>query len=82
MLPGVHCISMSTGNDNRVDRTAAATPAGNGVGGRVSRTAKPRATPETPHDVMVALLGENNLSSSLDAGGNDPYNATGRQLRR
>jgi hypothetical protein len=30
---------------------------------------------------MDTLLGENNLSAH-DAGGNDPYNATGRQFRR
>ena len=30
---------------------------------------------------MDTLLGENNLSA-YDAGGNDPYNATGRQFRR
>jgi hypothetical protein len=31
---------------------------------------------------MDTLLGNNELTSSFDAGGNDPYNATGRQFRR
>jgi hypothetical protein len=70
---------MSPGNDNQVDWTAAATP-DEGVVPSLSRPAKPR--PElTKRNVMDTLLGENNLAS-YDAGGNDPYNATGRQFRR
>jgi hypothetical protein len=70
---------MSPGNDNQVDWTAAATP-NEGVVPSLSRPAKPR--PElTKRNVMDTLLGENNLAS-YDAGGNDPYNATGRQFRR
>ena len=73
---------MSPGNDNQVDWTAASTP-GEGVVPSLSRNAKnkPRVLPATKRDVMDTLLGENNLSAQ-DAGGNDPYNATGRQFRR
>jgi hypothetical protein len=35
----------------------------------------------TRHHVMDKLLGENNLAA-VEAGGSDPYNATGRQFRR
>ncbi|HEU5137263.1 MAG TPA: hypothetical protein VFU13_19090 [Steroidobacteraceae bacterium] len=72
---------MSPGNDNQVDWTAAATPAGEGVLPSLSRKAKPREVPQTRRHVMDTLLGENNLSA-FDTGGNDPYNATGRQFRR
>lgn len=79
---------MCPGNDNQVDWTAAATPQGE----RVDRTAhegvlpslartKPRTIPLTRRSVMDTLLGENDLSAH-DAGGSDPYNATGRQFRR
>lgn len=37
--------------------------------------------PMTRRNVMDTLLGENNLSA-IDAGGSDPYNATGKQFRR
>jgi hypothetical protein len=33
------------------------------------------------HEVMNTLLGDNNLAA-FDAYGGDPYNATGRHLRR
>ena len=74
---------MSPGNDNQVDWTAAATPSGEGVVPSLSRNAKPqpRALPSTKRGVMDTLLGENNLAA-FDAGGTDPYNATGRQFRR
>lgn len=72
---------MSPGNDNQVDWTAAATPAGEGVAPSLSRTSKPREIPKTRRNVMDTLLGENNLAA-FDAGGSDPYNATGRQFRR
>jgi len=75
---------MSIGNDNQVDWTAAATPAGEAVVPSLSRNAKPakpRVLPTTKRGVMDTLLGENNLAAH-DAGGNDPYNATGRQFRR
>ena len=71
---------MSPGTDNQVDWTAAVTP-NEGVVPSLSRQAKPRVVPQTKRNVMDTLLGENNLSAS-DAGGNDPYNATGRQFRR
>jgi len=72
---------MSPRNDNQVYWTAAATPAGEGVVPGLSRKAKPREIPQTRRNVMDTLLGENNLAA-IDAGGNDPYNATGRQFRR
>ena len=74
---------MSPGNDNHVDWTAASTPSGEGVVPSLSRNAKPQARvlPTTRRGVMDVLLGENNLAAH-DAGGNDPYNATGRQFRR
>lgn len=74
---------MSPGNDNQVDWTAAATPSGEGVVPSLSRNAKPapRVLPTTKRDVMDTLLGQNNLAAQ-DAGGDDPYNTTGRQFRR
>ncbi|HEU4781638.1 MAG TPA: hypothetical protein VFS58_17290 [Steroidobacteraceae bacterium] len=72
---------MSPGNDNQVDWTAATTPTGEGVAPSLSRNTKPRVIPQTKRNVMDTLLGENNLAA-FDAGGNDPYNATGRQFRR
>jgi hypothetical protein len=71
---------MSPGNDNQVDWTAAATPS-EGIVPSLSPQAKPRATPLTKRNVMDTLLGQNDLAA-FDAGGNDPYNATGRQFRR
>jgi len=71
---------MSPGNDNQVDWTAAATPSEGVVPSLARRPSKPR--PElTKRNVMDTLLGENNLAA-FDAGGSDPYNATGRQFRR
>jgi hypothetical protein len=70
---------MSPGNDNQVDWTAAATP-NEGVVPGLSGRAKPRA-PLSKRNVMDTLLGENNLTA-FEVGGNDPYNATGRQFRR
>lgn len=83
---------MCPGNDNQVDWTAAATPQGERMGGRVAKGAregvlpslsrpKVRTLPQTKRGVMDTLLGDNNLSAH-DAGGSDPYNATGRQFRR
>jgi hypothetical protein len=71
---------MNPGNDNQVDWTAAATPT-EGVVPSLSRRQMPRVTLQTKRNVMDTLLGENNLSA-VDAGGSDPYNATGRQFRR
>jgi hypothetical protein len=71
---------MSPGNDNHVDRTAATTPT-EGVLPSLSRQAKTAVRPAPERNVMDTLLGKNNLAS-FDAGGADPYNATGRQFRR
>ena len=72
---------MSPGNDNQVDWTAAATPGervGPGLSGGKKRT--PLET-HTRSSVMDTLLGENNLAA-YDASGNDPYNTTGKFVRR
>jgi hypothetical protein len=71
---------MSPGNDNQIDWTAASTPS-EAVVPSLSRKPQPRAIPHTKSSVMDTLLGKNNLAAA-DAGGNDPYNATGRQFRR
>jgi hypothetical protein len=80
---GVYFQLMNAVKDNQVDWTAAATPAGEGVVPSLSRAVrpKPRVLPTTKRGVLDTLLGENNLSAA-DAGGADPYNATGRQFRR
>jgi hypothetical protein len=70
---------MTSGNDNQVDWTAASTPEGDHVVPGFTRQQKPRV--HTKRSVMDTLLGEHNLSAS-DAGGSDPYNATGKQFRR
>jgi hypothetical protein len=76
---------MNPGSDNQVDRTAATHS--EGVVPSLSRPANPGANAQTKpllqtkHSVMDTLLGQNNLAA-FDAGGNDPYNATGRQFRR
>jgi hypothetical protein len=72
---------MSPGNDNQIDWTAATTPVGEAVVPSLGARPKPRVLPASKRDVMDTLLGENNLAAQ-DAGGNDPYNATGRQFRR
>jgi hypothetical protein len=72
---------MSAGNDNQIDWTAAATPHGEAVVPSLGAKPKPRVLPANKRDVMNTLLGENDLAAQ-DAGGNDPYNATGRQFRR
>ena len=72
---------MCPGNDNQVDWTAPSTPQGERVASNLARPTGPRIVPQTKRSVMDTLLGENNLSAS-DAGGSDPYNATGRQFRR
>jgi hypothetical protein len=73
--------AMCPGNDNQVDWTAAATPQGERMTSSLSRPKKPAVVPQTKRSVMDTLLGESKLSAH-DAGGSDPYNATGRQFRR
>jgi hypothetical protein len=72
---------MCTGNDNQVDWTAAATPQGEGVSPGLARSRKPKTVTHTRASVMDTLLGKSNLSAT-DVSGSDPYNATGRHLRR
>ena len=86
------------GIDNNIDWTAAATPHSEQYGPGLARKSrfeslanaaaqaksderKTATGPLTKHHVMDKLLGENNLAA-VDAGGGDPYNATGRQFRR
>lgn len=93
---GVHFQLMGT--DNNIDWTAAATPQSEEYGPGLSRQAKFQslankaaqlksderkadAIAVTRHHVIDTLLGDNNLAA-FDAGGGDPYNATGRQFRR
>ena len=71
---------MSSGNDTQMHWTTATTPQEAGVTS-LARRAKPRVEPNPKRNVMDMLLGENKLSA-FDAGGSDPYNATGRQFRR
>ncbi|MEO8062635.1 MAG: hypothetical protein ABI821_07785 [Pseudomonadota bacterium] len=81
------------GIDNNIDWTAATTPQSEQYGPGLSRKSrfqslanqaaenKAAAVTLSRHDVMDKLLGDNDLAAH-DAGGNDPYNATGRQFRR
>jgi hypothetical protein len=74
------------GIDNNIDWTIPTTPQSEQYGpglARKSRTAANQAAAVaiTKRSVMDKLLGENSLAA-FDAGGNDPYNATGRQFRR
>jgi hypothetical protein len=83
---GVYSIAMSPGNDNQVDWKAATTPQGERVGPGLARRPKSQETKSrevahTPDSVMETLLGASDLSAQ-DAGGSDPYNATGRHFRR
>ena len=75
---------MSPGNDNQVDWTAAATPGSDRVGpGHSGRTSPKGPAPDMRdrRNVMDTLLGENNLAA-YDASGSDPYNTTGKFVRR
>jgi hypothetical protein len=81
------------GIDNNIDWTVPATPQGEQYGPGLSRKSefqklankaaanKAATVAVSKHNVMNKLLGDNNLAA-LDAGGSDPYNATGRQFRR
>jgi hypothetical protein len=86
------------GIDNNIDWTAAVTPQSEQYGPGLSprsrfeslanKAAQAKADERasatgslTKHHVMDKLLGRNNLAA-IDAGGSDPYNATGRQFRR
>jgi hypothetical protein len=67
------------GIDNNIDWTIPTTPQAEQYGPGLARKSKADAVAK--HSVMDKLLGENSLAA-FDAGGNDPYNATGRQFRR
>jgi len=73
------------GIDNNIDWTIPTTPQaeqyGPGLGRKSKGANKASAVAITKLSVMDKLLGENSLAA-FDAGGNDPYNATGRQFRR
>ena len=84
---------MSRGIDNHIDWAVAATPLNEQYGPGLARKApgsagtaqraasKASNVPLTKRGVMDKLLGENTLAA-FDAGGDDPYNATGKQFRR
>jgi hypothetical protein len=78
-IRNVYLRLMSPANDNQV-ATTAATPH-EGVVPGLSRQARPRDATTSRQNVLDTLLGKNNLAA-IDAGGSDPYNATGRQFRR
>ena len=67
--------------ENHVDWTAASTPGSERVTQSLSQPKKQPAPVQTKRSVMDALLGEHNLTA-YDASGNDPYNTTGRHVRR
>lgn len=79
------------GTDNSIDWTASSTPHGEQYGhglARKNQSATQKAARTQAVEVAVSkrnvldkLLGDNNLAA-FDAGGEDPYNATGRQFRR
>ncbi|MEJ0085993.1 MAG: hypothetical protein WDO72_09940 [Pseudomonadota bacterium] len=76
------------GIDNNIDWAVPVTPQSEQYGPGLSRKAartradeRKAAATGSRLDVMDKLLGENNLAA-VDAGGSDPYNATGRQFRR
>jgi hypothetical protein len=71
---------MKPANHNQVDVSSATTPEGERVAPSLGRPQKPPQVTRRP-SVMDTLLGQNDLAA-YDAGGNDPYNATGRQFRR
>ena len=69
---------MNPGIEANVDWTAA--PKGERVGpGLATRNTHPAQ--HTRSSVMDTLLGDTKLSA-VDVAGNDPYNATGRHMRR
>jgi hypothetical protein len=72
---------MSPEIDNNIDWTVPSTPSGERVGPSLARPQKAPPAPVTKYTVMDKLLGENNLAA-FDPNGTDPYNATGRQIRR
>ncbi|HLA72771.1 MAG TPA: hypothetical protein VK624_14790 [Steroidobacteraceae bacterium] len=74
------------GIDNNIDWTIPTTPQTEQYGPGLARESaflskKDAAVAVSKRSVMDTLLGENSLAA-FDAGGNDPYNATGRQFRR
>jgi len=74
------------GIDNNIDWTIPTTPQAEQYGPGLARrshsmTKQDAAVAVSKLGVMDKLLGENSLAA-FDAGGNDPYNATGRQFRR
>jgi hypothetical protein len=73
---------MSSGKDNQVDWSGAATPNGERVGpGHSGSMKRIPLEAHTRHSVMNTLLGENKLAA-YDASGNDPYNTTGKFFQR
>jgi hypothetical protein len=65
---------------NSSDRAVPAVANGR-LGPALDRQGRSSPLPGTRHEVMNTLLGENDLAA-FDAFGGDPYNATGRHVRR
>jgi hypothetical protein len=84
MIPGVYFRFMSPPIENNIDWIVPSTPASEQVGkGLPSLPPKKpaRTPPATRSNVMDTLLGDHKLAAP-DERGRDPYNTTGRQLRR
>jgi hypothetical protein len=73
---------MSQGIDNHIDWTIPSTLSQDRVGPSLTRKSGPQPAAVKPkHSVMDTLLGNNDLAA-FDASPSDPYNSTGRQVRR
>lgn len=73
---------MSQESDNQIDWTIPSTPSQDRVGPSLTRKPGPQpAVVKSKHSVMDTLLGDNDLAA-FDASPSDPYNSTGRQVRR
>jgi hypothetical protein len=67
--------------ENQVDWTAATTPQDELMARSLARPKPQPAAARPKRNVMDTLLGENDLKT-YDTGGADPYNATGKRVRR
>jgi hypothetical protein len=75
-----YSLSMNPAMQHPSDRPATAAPREQ-AGPTPGRDDRQSPAVASRHDVMKALLGTNDLAA-FDAYGGDPYNATGRHLRR
>jgi len=72
---------MSSEIDNNIDWTVPTTPNGELVAPGLARPKQAVVVPATKLSILEKLLGANNLSATGPSGA-DPYNASGRQIRR